>query len=83
MQKIFTLGKTASKSTMNILENLYKMPIVGIADIVKWTGFSHKGGYNAIDRLVNMQILKPKKTGDTVYAQKWIYSDYINLFYED
>jgi len=83
MQKIFTLGKTASKSTMNILENLYKMPIVGIADIIKWTGFSYKGGYNAIDRMVNMKILKPIKTGDTVYAQKWIYSDYINLFYED
>jgi len=80
MQKIFNLGKTASKSTMNILENLYKMPIVGIAEIVKWTGFSRNGGYKAIDRLVKMQILKPMVTGDSVYAQKWIYSDYIALF---
>ena len=83
MQKISELGKTATQSTMNILENLYKMPVIGIADIVKWTGFSHKGGYNAINRLVEMKILKPMKTGGSAYAQKWIYSDYIALFSED
>jgi len=80
MQKIYTLGKTAAKSTMGILENLYRMPIVGIADIVKWTGFSRNGGYKAIDRLVHMQILKPMIKSASVYAQKWLYSDYIALF---
>jgi Fic family protein len=83
MQKVYTLGKTASKSTMEILENLYRMPVVGIAEIVKWTGFSRNGGYKAIDRLVEMQILKPMIEGDSVYAQKWIYSDYIALFNKD
>jgi Fic family protein len=83
MQKVYSLGKTAAKSTMNVLENLYKMPIVGIADIVKWTEFTNNGGYKVIDRLVDMQILKPMKEGDYVYAQKWIYSDYIALFSED
>jgi len=83
MQKIYTLGKTAAKSTMSILQNLYKMPIVGIADIVKWTGFSNKGGYKAIDRLIEMNILKPMKSGESVYGQKWIYSDYIALFAEE
>ena len=80
MQKIYALGKTAAKSTMGILENLYKMPIVGIAEIVKWTGFSRNGGYKAIDKLVNMQIIKLMIKGDSVYTQKWIYSDYIALF---
>jgi hypothetical protein len=80
MQKVYALGKTAARSTMGILENLYKMPIVGIADIMKWTGFSNKGGYNAIDRLVEMQVLKPIKPGDSVYAQKWVYHDYVALF---
>jgi Fic family protein len=83
MKKIYTLGKTATKSTMNIMGNLYKMPIVGIADIVKWTGFSNNGGYKAIKRLVEMQILKPIKEGSAVYGQKWIYSDYFALFLED
>jgi len=27
-----------------------------------------------------MQILKPMIKGDSVYSQKWIYSDYIALF---
>jgi len=83
MQKIYALGKTAAKSTMNILENLCRMPIVGIADIVNWTGFSSKGGYNVIDRLVEMEILKPMKPGDSVYGQKWIYNNYFALFSED
>ena len=80
MQKIQTLGKTASGSTLTILQNLYRMPIVGIADIVKWTGFSDPGSYKAINRLIDMGILKPIKQGDSVYRQKWIYADYINLF---
>ena len=79
MKKIYTLGKIAAKSTMNILENLYRMPVVGIAEIIKWTGFSPNGGYKAINRLVEMQILKPIAS-NSVYAQKWIYSDYIALF---
>ena len=83
LKKIYALGKTAAKSTMEILENLYRMPIVGIADIVKWTGFSSKGGYRAIERLVEMQILKPLKTGEHVYRQKWIYGDYLALFIDE
>ena len=80
MRKIQALGKTASGSTLTILQNLYRMPIVGIADIVKWTGFSDPGSYKAINRLIDMEILKPIKQGDNVYRQKWIYADYINLF---
>ena len=83
MRKIQTLGKMASRSTVKILQNLYSMPIVGIADIVKWTDFSYQGSYNAIKRLVDMGILNPLQQGDNVYRQKWIYTDYISLFAED
>ena len=83
MQKIYSLGKTAAQSTMSILENLYRMPVIGIAEIVKWTGFSPNGGYKAINRLVEMQILKPMIEGDSVYGQKWVYNDYIALFNKD
>ena len=83
MQHVHALGKTAAKSTMEILVRLYRMPIVGIADIVKWTGFTHRGGYNAINRLVEMQILKPLTPGDAVYGQKWAYEAYLSLFTDD
>ena len=79
--KVKVLGKAVSQSTMTVLENLYKMPIVGISDIMKWTGTSKLSGYKMIDRLVKMGILV--KLGDNAYAQKWYYKDYINLFYNE
>ncbi|MDR0496621.1 MAG: Fic family protein [Treponema sp.] len=83
MRKIQSLGKTASVSTLKILQNLYRIPVIGIADIIKWTSFTSPGGYNAISRLMDMGILNPLLPGDNVYGQKWIYTDYIRLFVED
>ena len=80
MAKVQILNRTASEATVKVLENLYKMPIAGIADIVKWTGYSERGGYKVIGRLVSMGILSPVKVGDNVYGQKWIYDDYLSLF---
>lgn len=80
MVKVQMLNRTASEATVRVLENLYKMPIVGIADIVKWTTYTERGGYKVIDRLVEMRILKPMKSGKNVYGQKWAYSDYLDLF---
>lgn len=80
MAKIMKLNRTASEATLAVLENLYKMPIAGIADIAKWTGYTERGGYKVIDRLVTMGILTPIKAGENVYAQKWAYGDYLALF---
>jgi hypothetical protein len=80
MAKVQMLNRTASEATVKVLENLYKIPIAGIADIVKWTGYTERGGYKVIDRLVAMDILLPLKSGDNVYAQKWVYRDYLALF---
>ena len=79
--KVKVLSKAVSQSTMTVLENLYKMPIVGISDIMKWTRTSKPSGYKMINRLVQMGILV--KLGDNMYAQKWYYKDYINLFYNE
>jgi len=80
MAKVQMLNRTASEATVKILEQLYKMPIAGIADIVKWTGYTERGGYKALGRLVDLGILAPMKTGENIYAQKWIYKDYLDLF---
>jgi Fic family protein len=80
MAKVQTLNRTASAVTVKILEGLYKMPIIGIADIVKWTNYTPRGAYKAIERLVNMGILQTVKSGEAVYGQKWIYKKYIDLF---
>lgn len=78
--KVQMLNRTASEATYKVLSNLYKMPIVGIADIVKWTGYTERGSYKVIERLIDMDILAPIKPGDTVYGQKWAYKDYLDLF---
>ena len=80
MRKIQSLGKTSAASTLNVLLRLFGMPIVGIGDIVKWTGFSKTGSYRMIERLVNMEILFPVREGSQVYGQKWLYRDYLKLF---
>jgi Fic family protein len=78
--KVQRLNRTASEATIKVLENLYKMPIVGIADIMKWTGYTNKGGYKVVERLIEMEILSPLKSGDNIYAQKWAYKEYLDLF---
>jgi len=80
MKQVQMLNRTASEATVKVLENLYKMPIAGIADIVKWTNYTERGGYNVINRLVAMGILAPLKSGESVYAQKWVYKNYLDLF---
>ena len=78
--KITLLSKAVSETSMKILNNLYTMPLVGITDVVKWTGKTKKASYAAISRLVDIGILV--KTGNNNYAQKWVYKDYIDLFIE-
>lgn len=80
MMKIQQMNKAASESSMKMLVNLYKMPIVGVADVAKWTGHTRQGAYKDIERLMEVGILTPMKQGENVYAQKWKYAEYLGLF---
>ena len=80
MMKIQQMNKITSESSMKILVNLYKIPIVGVADIVKWTGHTRQGAYKDINRLIETGILTPIKKGENIYAQKWKYAEYLSLF---
>ena len=80
MMKIQQMNKAASESSMKMLVNLYKMPIVGVADVAKWTGHTRQGAYKDRERLVEVGILTPMKQGENVYAQKWKYAEYLGLF---
>jgi hypothetical protein len=54
---------------------------VGVAEIMKWTGYSRQGAYNTIERLIDLKMLE--SFGDTSYSQKYIYADYYGLFDEE
>ena len=78
MQK---LGKRSADSTLKIVRKLFGQPIIGIAEIIKWTGFSSQGAYNLIERLRKLKILEP--LGATDYGQKYVYADYYEIFDEN
>lgn len=79
--KMQKLGKKSAESTLEIVRRLFSQPIVGIAEIIKWTGFSPQGAYNVIERLKGLKILE--LLGDAQYGQKYIYADYYEIFDSD
>jgi len=79
-QKIQKLGTRASESAVMILPKLYSQPIVNVAIIQKWTGFTRAGAQRVIDRFIAMKILAPKDK-DKKYGQSYVYKEYLDIFY--
>jgi len=82
MRKVQKLGKATAPKTLDMIRFLYKMPTVGIADVVNQTGYSRPSAYKLIDRLVDMNILYPADENDG-YGKKYTYKDYVEVFAED
>ena len=79
MLKIQSLSKRSSESAIKVLPQLYRMPIVNVAKIRKWTGFTRAGSQNLIDRFIDLDILHdrdPKKT----YDKSYVYKKYVDIF---
>lgn len=79
-EKAHRLGVKAAEITIDIIRKLFSQPIVGVAEIMQWTGYTKQGSYNVINRLIKIGILEP--LGSTDYGQKYIYADYYELFDE-
>lgn len=79
MAKIQTLSKRASESAINVLPRLYGQPIVNIALIQKWTGFTRRGAQTVIDRFIDLGILSPKNKAKK-YGQSYVYNSYLDIF---
>jgi len=81
-QKIQKLSTRASESATMILPKLYGQPIVNVAVIQKWTGFTRAGAKRVIDRFVDINILVPKDK-DKKYGQSYTYKKYLDIFYSN
>jgi Fic family protein len=79
MAQIQTLGKRASESAIRVLPRLYGQPIVNVATIQKWTGFTRAGAQIVIDRFIEKGILTPKDK-DKKYGQSYVYKEYLDIF---
>ena len=82
IRKVQKLGKATAPKTLDMIRFLYKMPTVGIADVVNQTRYSRPSAYKLIDRLVDMNILYPADENDG-YGKKYTYKDYVEVFAED
>lgn len=78
-KKIMKLGTRASESAALLMPRLYAQPIVNVALVMKWTGFTRAGAQRVIDRFVELKILFPKDT-DSNYGQSYLYKKYIDIF---
>jgi Fic family protein len=79
--KVQMLGKRASESAALVLPKLYEQPIVNVATIQKWTGFSRVGSQSVINRFIDLGILTPRDK-DKKYGQSYIYKKYVDIFSE-
>lgn len=71
MVKIQKLGKRAAESAALLLTKLYGQPVVNVALVQKWTGFTRAGAQMVINRFIEMGISSPKDQ-DKKYGQ-WDY----------
>lgn len=79
--KIQSMDKRSSRSAIEVLPKLFSLPIVDVATIRKWTGFSQNGAQKLIDRFVGLGILYIRDK-EKVYGRSYIYKDYVNIFYD-
>jgi Fic family protein len=82
MEKIQTLAKRESKSSMKVLQYMFGFPIVTTRTIMTTTGFTRPGAQKVIDRFVRLNILEQVDKNDE-YDRKYVYRRYLNAFAED
>lgn len=83
MAKVHQLGKTAARSAVHVLRNLYRQPIVDVSKIQEWTkGTTRAGAQKIIDRLINLKILFQRDQKKT-YGRTYEYRSYLRLFQRD
>ena len=79
MEKVQSLGKPSAASGVIVLRQLFALPIVNVAVIQRWTGYSQPGAQRVIDRLLELNILEQKSKGKK-YARSYIYRRYVDAF---
>lgn len=79
MRKIQSLGKTASNSAVDILSQLFRLPIVNVNNIQQWTKFTRAGANKVIERFIELKILELKDE-NKVYGRSFIYRRYVDIF---
>lgn len=78
--KIQGMDKRSSQSAIKVLPRLFSLPIVDVATVQDWTGFSRNGAKKLIDRFVEIGILSMRDE-EKKYGRSYIYQEYVRIFY--
>lgn len=78
-RKIQQLGKRSAESAMRVMPRLFGQPIVNVATIQHWTGYSRPGAQAIIRRFMQLKILS-KRNMDVTYGQSFVYQRYLAIF---
>lgn len=82
MLKIQHFSKKALESALVVFSKLFEQPIVNVATVRGWTGFSSRSAATTVVmRFVDIGILVPKYA-DKKYGQSYIYKEYTDIFSE-
>ncbi len=78
-RKIQSLGKSVAEISMSVLMELYRNPIINVANIEEITGFTRQGSQNVIDRFISLWILEQRDRWEK-YGRSYIYRRYYDIF---
>ncbi len=81
-RKIQSLWKSVAETSMIILMELYKNPIINVTNIEEITWFSRQGAQNVIDRFMKLWILEQRDKTEN-YARTYIYRRYYDIFSDE
>jgi Fic family protein len=79
MAKIYALGGRRAKSGMEVLRNLYKLPIVNVGKIEEWTGLSRQSANTLAAEFMRIGVLE-QRDRKTKYGRDFEYKNYLRLF---
>lgn len=67
------MNKTSVEAIDKVVFNLQEKPIIDVNDIKRWAGYTDRGAYNIIEKLLSLGIILPY--GDDSYGKRYIYKD--------
>ena len=76
--KIQSLGRR-TKTSMTVLENLYRLPIINVRKVEEWTGLSRPQANELVKKLIELGILE-QRDKDIEYGREFWYKKYLDLF---
>ena len=76
MNEIENMNKTSIEAINNVLLHLFETPIFSVNDIVSWVGYTERGAYKLIDKMLTAKQIVPYTMDSAERGQKWISTEY-------